>query len=86
MSDTTDEKPARTEKKDQKNKPEKTEKAGKTEKQEKQEKTEKTEASAFRETCMAVLRLFYFLPYEGERDFYLQYRRRLKKAERLLLS
>ena len=48
-------------------------------------KLEKTEAAAFRETCMAVLRLFYFLPYEAGRDFYLQYRRRLKKAERVLL-
>ena len=45
----------------------------------------KTEAAEFKETCMAVLRLFYFLPYESERDFYLQYRRRLKKAETLIL-
>ena len=50
------------------------------------EKLERTEAAGFKDVCMAVLRLFYFLPYEPERDFYLQYRRRLKKAERLLLS
>lgn len=47
---------------------------------------EKTEAEHFKETCMAVLKLFFFLPYEGGRDFYLQYRRRLKKAEILLLD
>ncbi|MGX8703092.1 MAG: YkgJ family cysteine cluster protein [bacterium] len=49
------------------------------------EKMVKAEAAAFKEICMAVLRLFYFLPYESGRDFYLQYRRRLKKAERNLL-
>ena len=44
-----------------------------------------TEAADFKEKCMVLLKVFYLLPYDGTKDFYLQYRRRLKKAETLLL-